>query len=269
MRIHVGRAAPCLRAPAAALEIGTEIFPPDAPLRNLLLGSLPDDDLSRVRQHMETVRLELREPLFKPDVPISHVYFPETAVISMVSTLSNGSTAEVGTTGCEGMVGLTLFLTDQASSLTAFAQIPGLAGRMSAEAFTGLASVPGALHRSLLRYADAFLTQVAQSATCNATHLVEERCARWLLMTHDRVKTDTFPLTQEFLAFTLGVRRTGVMVAMHHFEDAGMVRYTHGDVQILDRAQLEGASCECYRTVRANFDRLLPRPQAACMLPNA
>lgn len=218
---------------------------------------------------METVRLELREPLFEPDVPISHVYFPETAVISMVSTLCNGTTVQVGTAGCEGMVGLTLFLTEQASSMTAFAQIPGLAGRMSAAAFTSLASAPGALHRSLLRYADAFLTQVSQSATCNATHLVEERCARWLLMTHDRVKTDSFPLAQEFLAFMLGVRRGGVTVAMHDFEDAGMVRYSRGDVQILDRAKLEGASCECYRTVRANFDRLLPRLQAACTLPNA
>lgn len=218
---------------------------------------------------MQTVRLELRQQIFEPDVPISHVYFPETAVISMVSTLSNGTTVEVGTTGCEGMVGLTLFLTEQASSLTAFAQIPGLAARMTAEAFTALSSVPGALQRSLLRYADGFLMQVTQSATCNATHLVEERCARWLLMTQDRVKADRFPLTQELLAIMLGVKRGGVTVATHDFEDAGMIRCSRGDVQILDRAKLEGASCECYRTVRANFDRLLPRLQAADVLPNA
>lgn len=269
MRIHSGRTATSSRASQATLETRSAGFPSEAPLRNLLLGSLPQDDLALFRQHMETVRLELREPLFAPDLPISHVYFPETAVVSVVSTLADGATVEIGTAGCEGMVGLALFLADDISSVNAFAQIAGLANRMTAETFTGLASTPGALHQSLLRYAEAFLTQVAQTAACNATHLVEERCARWLLMTHDRVKTDSFPLTPEFLAFILGVRRAGVTVAMHDFEDAGMVRCTRGDVQILDRAKLEGASCKCYRTVRNHFDRLLPRLQAAGMLPNA
>jgi CRP-like cAMP-binding protein len=121
----------------------------------------------------------------------------------------------------------------------------------------------------LLRYAEAFLTQVARTAACNATHLVAERCARWLLVTHDRVKADTFPLSHDFLAFMLGVRRAGVAVTMHAFQDAGMVRFSRGDVQILDRARLEAASCDCYRAVRAHFDRLLPRLQAADPLPNA
>ena len=131
---------------------------------------------------------------------------------------------------------------------------------MAAEDFLHLARLPGTFQRVLLRYAEAFLCQVAQTAACNGAHLVEQRCARWLLMTHDRVNGDTFPLTQDFLAFMLGVRRAGVSVAMRDLQDAGMVRYNRGAVQVLDRERLEDVSCECYRSVRAHYDRLLPRP---------
>jgi CRP-like cAMP-binding protein len=230
-----------------------------APVRNLLLSSLPREDFARVQPHLETVQLKQREALFEYAVPIRHVYFPESAVISVATRLTNGATVEVGTAGCEGMVGLTLFLADGSSPVTAFAQLPGVVRRMSAEAFTVLASAPGTLHQILLRYAEAFLSQIAQTAACNATHLVEERCARWLLATHDRVDGDKFPLTQEYLAFMLGVRRTGVSLAMHDLQAAGMVQYDRGEVEVLDRARLEGVSCECYLAVRAQFERLLPR----------
>jgi len=244
-------------------QSATAIVDAGAPLRNLLLSSLPERDLVGVRPHLESVYLTPREPLFAADMPIRHVYFPETAVISVVKSLSNGATVEIGSAGCEGMVGLTHFLAGGASPVVAFAQIPGIVNRMRADAFTILASAPGALHEVLLRYSQAFLLQVAQTAACNARHLVQERCARWLLMTHDRVDGDTFPLTHEFLALMLGVRRAGVSVAMHDLQEERIVQHSRGEVQVVDRAKLESASCECYRAVRAQFERLLPRPMAA------
>ena len=247
----------------------TELALTDAPARNLLLASLPVEALARIRPHLECVRLKQGEPLFGPDEPIRHVYFPETAVISLVCRLSDGRSVEVGTAGCEGMVGLTLLFAEEAAAVSAFTQIPGVASRMNGEEFTRLAAAPGPLHRMLLRYAEAFLSQVSQTAACNATHLVEERCARWLLTTHDRVDGDTFPLTQEFLAFMLGVRCAGVSVIMNDFQDTGMVKFNRGEVHVLDRARLEGVACDCYRSVRAHFERLLPRPTALRALPSA
>jgi len=249
---------PAVAGADAALRPLMDGIAPDGPLRNRLLGALPPEELARVRPHLELVRLQQRDVLFQPEAPIRHVYFPETAVVSLVSTMGDGATVEVGTAGCEGMAGLPVFLAADSSSVQAFAQIPGVAGRMDAETFMRLAEAPGALHRTLLRYTQAFLTQVAQTAACNAAHLVEERCARWLLMTHDRVDGDAFPLTHEFLAFMLGVRRAGVTVAMRTLHDGGMVEYSRGWVEVVDRAKLEGAACECYRVVRAHFDRLLP-----------
>lgn len=244
-------------------------FPSRVPVRNGILAALPAEELALLQQQMEMVWLEQRTPLLRPDEPISHVYFPETAVISLVNTFADGTAVEVGTTGCEGMVGLTLFLAAETSSVTAFAQIPGMAGRIRADAFLELAKAPGTLHQMLLRYADAFLAQVAQTAACNATHLVQERCARWLLMTHDRVDRDTLPLTQEFLAFMLGVRRAGVSVVMHTLQEEGVVSYSRGDVRVLDRARLEAVSCECYRAVRGRFDRLRPETPTTVVLSEA
>lgn len=157
------------------------------------------------------------------------------------------------------MAGLPLFLGDSTSSIRAFAQIPGEGVRMEGHLFMRLAATPSAFHRILLRYTQAFLTQVAQTGACNAAHLVEERCARWLLMTHDRVAGERFPLTHEFLAFMLGVRRAGVTVAMGKLQDAGLIDYSRGRITIVDRLGLERASCECYQVVRAHFDRLLPK----------
>ena len=229
------------------------------PVRNRLLGALPREEYERILPHLELVHFEQREALFEQEERISHVYFPETMVVSLVSTMRDGAAVEVGTAGCEGMAGLPLFLADDSSSVRAFAQIPGDGVRIEADSFTNLARAPGPFHRMLLRYTQAVLTQVSQTAACNGAHLVEQRCARWLLMTHDRVAGERFPLTHEFLAFMLGVRRAGVTVAMRKLQDAGLVTYSRGQVEILDRAGLEGASCECYATVRAHAERLLPR----------
>lgn len=229
-----------------------------APERNRLLGALPPTELERLRPCLERVQLAQRDILHEPGEQVSYVYFPESAVLSLISTMRSGATVEVGTAGCEGMAGLSVLLAEGVSTVRTLAQIPGATQRMTAEAFARLANEPGVFHRTLLRYTQAFLTQVAQTAACNGAHLVVERCARWLLMTHDRVEGDEFPLTHEFLAFMLGVRRAGVTVAMRTLQDDGLLCYTRGHVRIVDRDGLEGASCECYRVVRAHFERLLP-----------
>ena len=223
---------------------------------NRLLDALPPRALEVLRPHLERVELEQREGLFEPEVPIPHVYFPETAVVSLTLILRGGTNVEIGTTGREGMVGLPVFLGEGVGTVRAFAQIPGTAVRMESGAFTRLAGASGAFHELLLRYTHAFLTQVAQTAACNGAHLVEQRCARWLLMTHDRVDGDEFPLTHEFLSFMLGVRRAGVTLAMGGLQDAQLVRYVRGRVTVADRAGLERASCECYGVVRAQYERL-------------
>lgn len=227
--------------------------------RNRLIGALPTEEYRRVKPYLEPVIFEQRQPLFEADEKISHVYFPETTVASLVSGLKSGRTVEVGTAGYEGMVGLPLFLADTSSSVRAFTQIPGLAFRMEADAFMELSRAPNGFHQTLMRYTLAFMTMIAQTAACNGAHLVEQRCARWLLMTHDRVDGDRMPLTHEFLAFMLGIRRAGVTTVMRALQDSGIIRYTRGQVEIVDRANLEKASCECYEVVRAHTERLLPR----------
>ena len=229
-----------------------------APHRNRLLTALPGNELERLRPHLESVELLQREHLYAAGASIRFVYFPETAVISLVAPMDGEGRIEIGTAGCEGMAGLPVFLTSDSSSLEAVVQIPGVAARIDAVAFARLATAPSALHRILLRCTQALLIQVSQAAACNAAHHVEERCARWLLMTHDRVASDEFPLTHEFLAFMLGVRRPGVTIAMRALRDTGFVNYRRGSVQIVDRAGLEGVSCECYRVVRRQLERLLP-----------
>lgn len=226
------------------------------PQRNRLLGTLPHAELAALCPHLELVQLDNEESIFTAGV-IDSILFPETAVVSLVSTFEEGGMVEVGTAGCEGMVGLPVFLGEPVSPTRWFTQIPGTALRMDAAIFARLAAAPGALHRRMLRYTQAFLTQVSQTAACNAAHLVEQRCARWLLMTHDRVEGDEFPLTHEFLAFMLNVRRAGVTLAMRALQDAGVVRCTRGHVQVVDRAGLERVSCECYRVVSTHFARLL------------
>jgi CRP-like cAMP-binding protein len=230
--------------------------------RNHLLAALPAAAMQALLPHLERVQLEQREMLFEPQARIAHVSFPETAVVSLTMILRNGSAVEIATSGREGMAGLPAFLGESSGSMRGFAQIPGAAIRIEAAAFSRLAAAAGPFHELLLRYTHTFLTQVAQTAACNSAHLVEQRCARWLLMTHDRVDGDDFPLTHEFLAFMLGVRRAGVTLAMSGLQEAELVRYARGRVTVIDRAGLEIASCECYAVVRAQYERLFGRVSA-------
>jgi CRP-like cAMP-binding protein len=185
------------------------------------------------------------------------VYFPHRGVISMLTVMPDGSAVESATVGPEGMAGIPVFLGAEQMASNAFVQVPGEAARIEAGAFRRVIADSPALHRLLLRYTLALMNQMMQSAACNRTHAVEERCARWLLMTQDRVHGDTFPLTQEFLAQMLGVRRPTVSIAAGMLAKAGLISYVRGEMMILDRQALETASCECYRIIADEFEMLI------------
>lgn len=215
--------------------------------RNRILALLPAEEMEGLRPALERVRLETRQVVIDVGAPIEHVYFPETAVVSIVSIMPDGSAVETATVGYEGMVGVPVFLGAGSMAGQAFAQVPGEAYRMSAGDLRAEVRRGGVLPDVLGRYTQALFTHVAQSSVCNRLHPVEQRCARWLLQTHDRVAADEFLLTQEFLATMLGVRRVTVSEVAHRFGEQGLISYTRGRITIVDRPGLERASCSCYR----------------------
>ena len=199
----------------------------------------------------------VKHVIYEPNGAITHVYFPTGCIISLVTYLEDGSAVEMATIGLEGMVGLPIFLGSDTMPSRAFGQIPGDALRITAAAFKAAIKRNRPLVRVLNRYTQALFNQVAQTTACNRVHLVEQRCARWLLQTHDRVGSDQFFLTQEFLAQMLGVRRSGVSAAAGLLQKAGLIRYARGRITVLDRPGLESAACECYGVIKREFDRLL------------
>ena len=224
---------------------------------NRLLSLLSDDDYERLRPHLLLAALEYRKSLYEASRPIEHVYFPIEGVASLVITADDGSSAEVGTIGSEGMVGLPVCLGDRAAPSSVYVQVPGTALVMDAGAFHGQLERSPTLNLTMLRYAHAFFNQVAQSAACAHLHRVEQRCCRWLLMTRDRMPSDEFLLTHEFLGMMLGVRRTTVTDVMGSLQKAGLIRYRRGHVTILDHEALRHRACECYDISKLEFDRLL------------
>jgi CRP-like cAMP-binding protein len=224
---------------------------------NRLLSLLSDDDYERLRRHLSQVPLEYRKSLYEPSHPIEHVYFPIEGVASLVITMANGGSAEVGTIGSEGMVGLPVCLGDREAPSSVYVQVPGLALKLDAGVFRREFERSDTLHLVMMRYAHAFFNQVAQSAACAHLHRVEQRCCRWLLMTRDRMPSAEFLLTHEFLGMMLGVRRTTVTDVMGVLQKAGLVRYRRGHVTILDHEALRQRACECYEISRLEFDRLL------------
>ncbi len=224
---------------------------------NRLLGLLTFRDYNRLSAHLRPVELEYRQSLYRAHKPIGFVYFIETGVGSLVNSMANGQAAEVGTIGNEGMVGLPLILGDDRAPTNVYVQVPGAGLRMKASLFRKELARSASMRTVMLRYVHAFFNQVAQSAACNQFHSLEQRCCRWLLMTHDRMQSDEFLLTQEFLAMMLGVQRTGVTIAASALQRAGLIRYARGNVTILDRRGLERRSCECYAVSKLEFDRLL------------
>ncbi len=221
-----------------------------------MLRLLPPAELDAVLGLAEMVAIETRESVWERDQPIPYVHFPEDCVISLVTELDDGDKVEAMTVGNDGLAGLAIANGLSSSRLMACGQITGQSRRIAVDDFRKLMMLPG-LDRLLHRYSQFVFETVSQSAACNRLHVIEERCARWLLMSNDRVGRDRFDLTQEFLAEMLGVRRPGVTVAMGFLEKAGFIAHGRGNITVVDRAGLEKASCECYRTVKERQEKLI------------
>ncbi|MEH2405674.1 MAG: Crp/Fnr family transcriptional regulator [Nostoc sp.] len=225
-------------------------------MKNQLLAALPSEEYSRLAPYMEHVSLEFRQELYLRNQPIEHVYFVNYGVASMLTVMTDGSAIEVATVGNEGMVGLPVFLGADRIPGECFMQVPGSGVRMEVDAFKTHVTADSQLYNLLQRYTQALFNQIAQSAACNRLHSIEQRMCRWLLMTLDRVETDTFSLTQEFLGIMLGVNRSTVSLNASILQRAGLIDYTRGQITILDRSGLEDITCECYQVVNAEFKRL-------------
>ena len=223
---------------------------------NRLLAVLPPRVFSHLRSCCEPVPLRFRDILQEPQRPIPYVYFPSSGVVSVVIPLDGmGDGVEVGLVGREGLIGLPVLLGADSTPARWVVQVPGEALRIAAEEFRDHV-VRRSLRDLLLLYTNAFMAQVSQSVACNAMHPVEERLCRWLLTVHTRVDADQFPLTHEFLGAMLGVRRASVTEAARGLQEAGLIRYARGRLEVLDRAGLESAACGCHRAVQAELDRL-------------
>lgn len=223
--------------------------------RNLILDALSPHDRARLAPKLERVPMPTDMVVYEANTPITEVYFPVSGIVSMVSSMREG-TVEIGTVGREGMTGIAVVLQADSMPTRAFVQVEGAALRIDAEALRTAMRESAALDRMLHRSALAMYDQAAQSAACNRLHSLEARCARWLLMTHDRVDSDVLPLKQKFLAEMLGVHRPAVTVAAGMLQRAGIIQYTRGKLRIVDRPALERAACDCYDAMRRNFAEL-------------
>lgn len=230
---------------------------PRSPAENRLLAALSQEEYEHLLPHLETISLTFKQAVYMPNEPIEHVYFLKNSVASLLTIMEDGAAVEVATVGNEGMVGIPVFLGAHKIPGQAFIQIPGDAMRMRTNVFKAKITLGSPLFNLLQRYTQALFNQIAQSAACNRLHSIEERCCRWLLMTRDRVDSDEFPLTQEFLSQMLGVRRASVSTVAAILQKAGYIRYSRGKITILDHVGLESSACECYRIVKAEFERLL------------
>ncbi len=227
--------------------------------RNRLLAALSPEEAAKLRPHLETVPLPHGKVLFDPDEPFTRVYFPEDGVVSLVAVFEDGTTSEMATVGREGVVGFSALLDKDTAVGRHLVEVPGSALSMPFSRFRGVLRQSEPLRALCAAHARAFLAQVLQTVACNGVHTVEERCARWLLMTHDRSGGDTFALTQEFLAQMLGVHRPTVTLVARSLQGAGLIHYSRGAITVVDRRRLEEASCECYGIIRRQYERLLPR----------
>ncbi len=227
------------------------------PPANRLLAALPPKEYARLLPYLELVQLAFKEILHHPGRPLPHVHFPCSGVVSLLLEMPPGDSIEVGIVGREGMLGLPVLLNSGTSLTRSLVQVPGEALRMTATDFVARVKPGCPLHKLLLRYAGASLGQVWQSLACNALHPVKKRLCRWLLMTHGRVEADHFPLTHEFLAAMLGVRRPTVTAEAKGLQARGLIRYKRGQVTILDRDRLEKEACECHRIVQQQLEQAL------------
>lgn len=225
--------------------------------RNKILEAISESERNAIWSLAAEVELGRGEIVVQARTAFTHIWFPEEAVFSLVTDIGDGNSVESGTVGNEGFVGVPVFLGAASCPQRIIAQVPGKACRIPADAFRELLPNAPELTALLNRYVLAYIAQVSQTAACNSQHTILQRCARWILLTHDRVGARTIPLTQEFLAYMLGVRRPSVTVAQAELQRDGFIQYTRGKMQILDREGLEKISCECYGVVRDEFAGLI------------
>ncbi|MDQ5845926.1 MAG: Crp/Fnr family transcriptional regulator [Acidobacteriota bacterium] len=230
---------------------------PSEPVQNRLLAALPRDEYERLQPQLHHVSFSLGQVVYEFGGQLDYVFFPTTAIVSLLYTMENGTSAEMGLTGNDGVVGIALFMGGGTMPNRAVVQSAGGAIRMTAKTLKDEFARGGKFQQLLLRYTQALITQISQTAVCNRLHSVDQQLCRWLLLSHDRVKADELIMTQELIADMLGVRREGVTVAAGRLQDDGAISYVRGRITILSRQKLEDTVCECYAVVRDEFKRLL------------
>jgi len=227
--------------------------------QNHLLAALPNEARERLIPHLEPIAMPLGEVLYESGSRLRHVYFPTSCIVSLLYVMENGASAEIAVVGNEGVIGIALFMGGETTPSRALVQSAGHALRLKSELLKQEFNRSGALQHLLLRYTQALITQMAQTAVCNRHHSVDQQLCRWLLLSLDRLTSNSLTMTQELIANMLGVRREGVTEAAGSLQRAGLIHYSRGRITVLDRAGLQARACECYEVVRKEFDRLLPR----------
>jgi CRP-like cAMP-binding protein len=227
------------------------------PIKNHFLAALPHAEALRWLPLLESVDLPLGEVLYESGITLSHVYFPTTAIISLLYVMENGASAEIAVVGNEGIVGISLFMGGESTSSRAVVQSAGKGFRLKAQSMKQEFNRAGPVLHLLLRYTQALITQMSQTAVCNRHHSLDQQLCRWLLLSLDRLEGNQLVMTQELIANMLGVRREGVTEAALKLQNAGLIQYARGHITVLDRAALEERSCECYAVVKKEYDRLL------------
>jgi CRP-like cAMP-binding protein len=232
------------------------------PSSNKLFAALPAPDRKRWLSQLEPVELRLGQVLYESGDTLSHVYFPTTAIVSLLYVMESGASAEIAVVGNEGVVGISLFMGGESTTSRAVVQSAGTAYRLTAQAIKEEFNRDPVLHL-LLRYTQALITQMSQTAVCNRLHSLDQQLCRWLLLSLDRLQGNELVMTQELIANMLGVRRQGVTEAARKLQESDLIRYTRGRIAVLDRHGLEARSCECYAVVKKEYERLLPDEEAA------
>jgi CRP-like cAMP-binding protein len=236
---------------------------PSVLLQNHILGALPAADLARVSAGIEPARMPLGRVLYESGDKMRHIYFPTTAIVSLLYVMQSGASAEIAIVGNEGVVGVSLFMGGETTPSRALVQSAGQAFRVPSKVLKEEFRRGGPLQHVLLRYTQALITQMSQTAVCNRHHSVEEQLCRWLLMSLDRLESNELTMTQKLIANMLGVRREGVTESAGRLQKLGLIKYHRGRITVLDRAGVERQACECYEVVKKEFERLLPRRTAA------
>ena len=228
------------------------------PRQNQILAALPPAEWERWRPQLEAVDMPLGKALYESGKTLAHLYFPTTSIVSLLYVMENGSSAEIAIVGHEGLVGISLFMGGDSTPSRAVVQSAGKGFRLKADGMMNEFNRSGPVMHLLLRYTQALITQMAQTAVCNRHHSLDQQLCRWLLLSLDRLSGNELVMTQELIANMLGVRREGVTEAALKLQHAGLIRYARGHITVLDRAGLEARSCECYAVVKKEYDRLLP-----------